>query len=116
MRTYLVATAMICSFMIVDASAKEFKYRKKTSLRIGQSIVLKGVRSGSCGDKAPTWAQVRGRLPRSKTGSFSNGGTGTVNSSSCGGKVGARGIRFTAKKRGKERLRIFKDYIRITVK
>jgi hypothetical protein len=99
----------------VETHAKDFKYKRSVTLKIGQSVVLKGVRRG-CGKSAPTWAGIKGRLPRSKLGSFSDGGTGTYSSVRCGRKVGARGVKFTAKKAGKEKLVIFLDPFRITVK
>jgi|GEM_PF-1598311 len=99
----------------VPTQATDFKYRKSVTLNVGQSIILKGVRSHNCGDKAPSWSRVRSRLPKTKLGKFSNGGDGFTDSGSCGGRVGARGILFTAKKPGKEQLTIYKDKVRITV-
>lgn len=99
----------------VPAQATDFKYRRAVTLQIGQSIILKGVRSHDCSDRAPSWGHVRSGLPKTKLGKFSNGGKGYTDSNSCGGRVAARGIRFTAKKSGKETLTIFKDSVRITV-
>jgi hypothetical protein len=80
------------------------------------------VRKGNCSQQqAPSWAAVRGGLPASRTGAFSDGGAGTVQSSYCKkrfnlDRVAARGVRFTARNRGTERLTIFKDPVSITVR
>ena len=109
---FILGTIILSS----NSSAADFKYKRSVTLKIGQSVILKGVRSRDCGDKAEEWGPIKNRLPKSKLGKFSDGGAGTVSSNSCGGKVGGRGIRFTADKVGKERLVIFSDAVRITVK
>lgn len=114
--TMLLGIGLTCSISLIAAEARDIRYKKTVTLRVGQTTTLKGVRSHNCGDRAPSWSEVRGGLPRSRTGSFSNGGAGTVKSRSCGGRVGARGVRFTAKRPGRERLRIYNDYVRITVR
>ncbi|AXS41130.1 hypothetical protein D1F64_15270 [Breoghania sp. L-A4] len=87
------------------------------TLKVGESIVLKGVRNADCDNTVPSWDHVRRGLPRSKLGVFSDGGAGTVQSKSCGNKrVGARGVRFKARKTGTEQLSIFSDGVRVTVK
>lgn len=103
-------------FTINSANAQNIPYKKSVTLKVGQSVVLKGVRSRDCGDVAEPWTPIKARLPKSKLGSFSNGGEGTVKSRSCKKRVAARGILFTAEKVGKERLLIFSDPVRITVK
>ncbi|WP_146048513.1 hypothetical protein [Roseibium marinum] len=107
---------LIMTVNIQGAFSKDFRYHKSVSLNVGQSLVLKGVRSRDCDDKAPSWSHIKKRLPSSSTGKFSDGGAGTVKSSSCGGRVGARGILFTAEKLGKEQLSIFGDDVRISVR
>jgi len=109
------AAAMIFAFTL-PADAKDFPYRRNVTLSVGGSTVLKGVRSGDCSDSAPSWSRVSRGLPKSKLGSFSDGGEGTVKSNSCGQRVGARGVRFTAKTKGTERFVIFDDTISVTVK
>jgi len=116
MRLFIVTLLATVVLSAVAAEARDFKFKGTATLKVGQSVILKGVRRSNCGDKAPSWGRIRGKLPRSKTGSYSNGGVGTVKSNSCGGEVGARGVKFTAKKAGKERLKIFGDFVRITVK
>lgn len=109
----LVSMAVMFS---TSAFAAEFKYRKSVTLKVGQSIILKGIRSADCSRAAPSWGQVRHHIPRSKLGTFSNGGAGTTKSRSCDGTVGARGVKFTAKNAGSERLVVADDPIRIRVK
>lgn len=119
MRLFIMALIATIIFSVVTAFAADtenFLFYNTVRLEVGESLVLKGVRSSDCGDKAPRWGGIRLKLPRSKTGSYSNGGIGTVNSISCGGKVAARGVKFTAKKAGKEKLKIFGDVVKITVR
>lgn len=110
------ATATFLAIGCASADAKDIGYRKYVTLKVGQSAVLKGVRSG-CEEKvAPTWNRIRSRLPKSRTGAFSDGGAGTVRSKSCKGRVPARAVRFTAKTPGTETLVIYNDGVRVTVK
>lgn len=111
-----IAAALIASFT-VPAIARDFPYKRNVSLSVGQSVVLKGVRSGSCSTtKAPSWGDVSGKLPKPKLGTLSDGGAGMVNSTSCNGRTAARGVKFTAKKTGSERFVVFDDTISVTVK
>lgn len=103
------------------AAAGDFAYHRSVSLKVGQSIVLKGVRNHNCGTRPPGWASIQRQLPKSKLGSFSDGGTGTVQSNFCRERhdikrVAARGVRFTARTRGQERLTILRDPVSITVR
>lgn len=103
-------------FLPLSTQAANFKYRKRVTLSVGKSIVLKGVRSYNCGRKGSSWKRIRRGLPRSRLGVFVDGGSGTTISRRCGGKVGARGVRFIAKRPGKETLTIYKDRVSITVR
>ncbi len=111
-----VACAFLVLLSIVNIGwAQGFPFNRNVTLSIGDSIILKGVRSACDGTRAPAWAQVKSRLPKSKTGKFSNGGAGTVISDSCGKELPARGVKFKATKSGSESFTIFKDRFRITV-
>lgn len=119
--TAALALAGSLTLAAVAAQAKDFRYHRQVTLKVGQSVVLKGVRHANCGTEAPSWSSIARGLPASKTGSFSDGGAGTVESEFCKKTfkikaVGARGVRFTAKQRGQERLTIFKDPVSITVR
>lgn len=117
MRFFIVLFTIITSVLFWSpTSASDFKYRKKVTLKIGQSTILKGVRSPGCIDAVPSWQNLKRELPNSNLGTFSDGGSGVVKSNYCKKTVGARGIRFTAQRAGKERLRIFADPVRIIVK
>ncbi len=105
----------------LDASAQDFRYHRSVTLKVGQSIVLKGVRNSNCGTRAPSWSSLARQLPSTSLGSFSDGGAGTVQSDFCKKRfkiksVAARGVRFTAKQRGKQKLTIFRDPVSITVR
>ena len=116
-RMFLVpAFFMYLAITTIEAHADNIPYKRSVKLEVGQSVVLKGVRSRDCGKIPEPWVPIRDLLPKSKLGSFSDGGVGTVKSRHCGKIVAARGIKFTAKTPGKERLIIFKDSVRITVK
>lgn len=110
-----LAAAMILAFAL-PTEAKDFPYKRNVTLSVGSSTVLKGVRNGDCSDNPPSWSKVSLRLPKSKLGRFSDAGEGTVKSNSCGQRVGARGVRFTARTKGTERFIVFDDEISVTVK
>lgn len=97
------------------ALAAEIPYNAKPSIKVGQTVVLKGVRS-DCGEAAQSWKQIAGKLPTSKLGTFSDGGVGTVNSRRCKGVTPARAVRFTATEKGRESFTIAGDDFTITVK
>ncbi|MBL4646967.1 MAG: hypothetical protein JKY99_10990 [Rhizobiales bacterium] len=96
------------------AFASDFKYHKKVNLRVGQSIVVKGVRGKCSGTKAPSFKSLH--LPKIRLGKFSDGGAGTVQSKSCKKRVPARGVKFTATKPGFDKFEIYKDSVIINVK
>lgn len=112
-----IAILMLLPMMIIPSGyswAGDIPYQRSVSLSVGQSTILKGVRTECDGNRAPSFASLR--LPKPKTGRLSNGGTGTVESGSCGKTVPARAIKFTATKKGSESITIYKDRIKITVK
>lgn len=117
MRPFMLAglVAMVGVAFALPAAAKDFPYNRNVTLSVGKSIILKGVRSSDCSDDVRSWSSVAKRLPKSKLGTFSDGGEGTVKSNSCGKVVGARGVRFTAKTKGTEQFVVFDDAIKVTV-
>lgn len=117
---FFLASATI-AVLAGPATAQDIKYHRSVTLSVGQSIVLKGVRNSNCGTRAPSWQSIAKKLPASRLGTYSDGGTGTVKSNHCFNTYGvhyvpARGVRFTAKARGTEKLKIFQDPVSITVK
>ena len=95
--------------------AGDIPYNSNVNLKVGQSVVLKGVRAKCDGTKAPSFASLK-KLPKPKTGVLSDGGAGTVDSKRCKGRVPGRAVIFTAKKAGSERLIIYKDEVIIKVR
>lgn len=108
-------TILMFSFFILPSNtmANEITLKKKVNIRIGQSIVVKGVRPNGCDNPTPPTSL---RLPKTSLGTFSTGKTGVTRSRRCGGKVPAREVVFTAKQKGKETFEIYLDKITITVK
>lgn len=117
MKSVLIAAATSVSILLAIPTgvSAEIAFNKKVSLKVGQSIVLKGVRGDCDAKRAPAFSNLR-RLPRPKTGVLKDGGAGTVTSDSCKKKVPARAIKFKATKPGKERITIYRDKFSITVK
>jgi len=114
---FATISAAVSAIMTVSAAAAEFPYRRNVTLSVGQSVVLKGVRGADCSKTAaPSWGKIKGRLPKATLGTFSDGGAGTTKSNSCGGVVAARGVKFTAKTKGKEKFVVYDDAISVTVK
>ena len=110
-------TLLLASLLSHTAAlAEDFGFREAVELAVGDSVILKGVRNRECGAEAPSWERISGGLPSSDLGKLSDGGAGYTESDRCGGRVPARGIRFTATRSGTETLEVYKDEIRITVK
>jgi hypothetical protein len=97
------------------AEEAAFTYRPSIAVKPGKELLVKGVRGKNCKDPAPEWDEVAAKLPVSVTGTFSDGGIGTVRSRKCGKVVPARGIKFTATTKGRERLTVFRDRVAVTV-
>jgi hypothetical protein len=106
---------LLLLFGVQYAQAKDFTYKKHLTLKVGQSVILKGVRYRCSTTRAPSFKSLR-KLPRLKTGILMDGGIGTMQSRTCKGRVAARGIRFKATKKGKETALIYSDAFYITVK
>lgn len=118
-RSLIATTAIAVSFsltLFASASlAQTIPYKRNVTLNVGESIILKGVRGNDC-ETAPSWGHISDRMPRSKLGRLSNGGTGFVNSNACGKRVPGRAVKFTAQRSGSEQIVVFNDPISITVK
>jgi len=113
----LFVLSILCVGSSLPALAQDFPYNRNASLQVGQSIVLKGVRSADCSlTEAPSWKRVSSQLPQTKLGRFSDGGVGTVNSNQCKGRVAARAVRFTATHAGQEQFTILEDSFTIAVR
>ncbi len=117
MRLLLAAAAS--AFLVAlsaPSDAKDMPYSSKVSVKVGQSVLVMSIRHKDCGAPARAFSHYKPQLPKSKLGTFSDGGVGTTRSSRCKAVVPARGVIFTAKKPGTERLRLMGDPVSITVK
>lgn len=112
--TLAIVLGMSCGPAVL-AEEIAFNYRPSVAIKPGKELLLKGVRGKNCNDPAPEWDEVVAKLPVSATGTFSDGGLGTVRSRKCGKAVPARGIKFTATTKGREKLTVFRDRVAVTV-
>ena len=108
----LVAGVILAGTAI--SQAKDIPYYDKVRLKVGQSIVLKGVRTRCNGKTAPKFSRLT-KLPKPKLGVLVDGGAGTVLSKNCDRRVPARAIRFKATKKGRETITIYDDRVSIRV-
>ncbi|MBX3547430.1 hypothetical protein [Chelatococcus sp.] len=118
MNRYVVGIGTFFLFIPIgfsDASAQSITFSRNIALKIGQSVIVHGIRGRTCSDGAPSWSQAKAELPSSSLGSFSDGGVGTRNSRACGGMVPARAVRFKAIRKGSEVLNIQQDPISVTI-
>lgn len=113
-RFILLLSSLIFAMWCGGASAEGIPYRRHVTLKVGEAVVLKGVR-GDCGAPAPSWSRLSPHLPPTTLGRFSDGGPGEVSSKSCKGMTPARAVRFTATQKGSETLLIFEDTVSVTV-
>lgn len=114
LRAYLALSGLIFAVSCGGVSAEGIPYRRNVTLKVGETVVLKGVR-GDCGAPPPSWSQLSSSLPPTALGRFSDGGPGEVSSKSCKGTTPARAVRFTATQKGSETLLIFEDKVSVTV-
>jgi hypothetical protein len=112
----LAAAALLLVFSSAGVAAQDFAYKRNPTLKVGQTIVLKGVRAPDCRGDAPTWATIAPGLPKPKLGKLSDGGAGHTMSNRCKGRVAARGVRYTATTPGTESFTIYDDKFTVVVK
>ena len=107
------------------AADPTWKMQSAFSLTVGQTAIVYAVRGKECTDEAPSYDSIRGQLPSTTLGSFTDGGTVQRESGRCalpnaragqGGWVKARAIAFTASKTGYEILGFYSDRVAVTVK
>ncbi|MGI3169608.1 hypothetical protein ACRARG_10670 [Pseudooceanicola sp. C21-150M6] len=113
-----ILTSVVLGAVAGAAQAEnKIKYQKKVSLKVGQAMVVHGMR-GECG-AMPTKAQIKKmeqRYGKLGVGRIVAGKPGTRNSKSCGGKTPAIEAIFVAETPGQVMVDIFGDPIAITVK
>lgn len=114
----LIATVPIyitgCSTSGPLFEAKHISPLTNVSLEVGESVIVHGA-IDQCRKDSLRWSDVSLQVPNSKTGFFSNGGYGVIDSKRCGGITPALQIRFTANQTGSERLIVAGDPVNIVV-
>ncbi|MCC0020216.1 MAG: hypothetical protein H6888_03975 [Nitratireductor sp.] len=98
------------------ALAEMIPYNPRISMKVGQTVVLKGIRSACDGNRAPNFHALSSRFPRIVLGKFKDGGTGTMESRNCGKEVPARKILFTATKKGHAKFNLYQDEFDISIR
>lgn len=112
---HLAWPTLSATLLAGPAVAADFDWQYDVRLRVGESAIVAAARADCGKDNIPSWKRVSGELPRSSTGRFADGGTGTVRSGKCGGDTPARGILFRADQSGSETLKVYGERIKITV-
>lgn len=111
-----VALIFLALFMATSARADPIPYNPKITMKVGQTVTLKGVRTECDGTRAPRFDSIKRRFPRVGIGEFRDGGAGTVLSDRCRKEVPARGVLFKATKSGRATFKLYKDSFDITVR
>lgn len=113
MRLVLMFVAILVA---TAASAEQIPYNPRITMKVGQTVTLKGVRTHCDGRRAPGYFFIKGRFPKVAIGEFKDGGSGTVDSRSCKKEVPARAVLFKATEKGRAKFELYKDRFDITVK
>jgi hypothetical protein len=123
MTRYAFALALAAVIATGGARADEARWTlpQTVSLAVGQTAPIYAKRANECGAPAPSFAEIKSRLPKTALGTFSDAGLVQRMSGSCTPDkravwVEARGINFTAAKPGTEVLRFFGDPVTLTVR
>jgi len=115
----------LAAAIAIAASARadqpQWTLPQTVSVAVGQTAPIYAKRADTCGNPAPTFDEIRNRLPRTALGTFSDAGVVQRMSGSCTPDkravwVEARGIAFTAAKPGSEILRFFGDSVSLSVR
>ena len=113
-RSFSLAAAVLALLSSQSpTAAQSIPYNASPTVRVGQTVTLKGVR-GECGQQPSPFNRLT-QLPRPNHGRLSAGKVGTVNSNSCGGPTPALEIRYTGTSPGTERFTIYNDAFTVTV-
>ena len=108
--------AAILFLFASQAHAEKIPYNPKITMKVGQTVTLKGVRTQCDGKRAPSYVSISNRFPKLKIGYYKDGGKGTVMSGFCKKEVPARAVLFKATKKGRTKFKLFKDSFDITVR
>ena len=120
----LAALAMLCVGFAgtVATSSREdtfahlpgIGYDASVRLPLGTSRLIHG-EHGQCGGPAPSWDEIRTRIPATDLGRFADGGLARKMVNECGEEVAVRAVMFTAARPGIEETVLLGDYMRIEV-
>lgn len=114
-RFLIFSILLILGFGTLSAKAGNVLYNPKIKLKVGQSIVMKGVRNRKCEKTtAPSMAALP-KLPKLKTGTIRAAGVGKAESRHCKGVVPVRIIKFHAMRPGRENVKVYGDKFSIIV-
>jgi hypothetical protein len=113
LRLTLAAAAALFATLASPALAQNIPYNANPTVRVGQTVILKGVR-GECGQQPLPFNRLT-QLPRPNHGRLSAGRVGTIVSNSCGGPTPALEIRYTGTSPGTESFTVYNDRFTITV-
>jgi hypothetical protein len=121
----LVSALVVAGILVVAVAARaegpQWTLPQTVSVAVGQSAPIYAKRANDCGAPPQSFAEIRGRLPKTGLGTFSDAGIVQRMSRACTPDkrdvwVEARGIAFTATKPGSEILRFFGDPVSLTVR
>jgi hypothetical protein len=117
----LAVGGLLVAIAAARADSPQWTLPQTVSVAVGQSAPIYAKRADTCGAPAPTFAEIKARLPKTALGTFSDAGVVQRMSGSCTPDkravwVEARGITFTAAKPGSEILRFFGDSVSLSVR
>jgi hypothetical protein len=117
----LSLAALVTAGIAARADEPQWTLPQTVSLSVGQSGPIYAKRANECGAPAPSFSEIKNRLPKTALGTYSDAGLVQRMSGACTPDkravwVEARGIAFTATKPGTEVLRFFGDPVTLTVR
>ncbi len=106
--------ALASAALVVSVSTPALS--NTVEMRVGQTKHITAYRADKCGAGAPTFNQIKSRLPRSSIVEYSDGGTSSRVSDQCKTRVPTRAVNGKAVKTGKETRRYQSGSVTIVVK
>mmetsp|Transcript_12734 Transcript_12734/g.20282 ORF Transcript_12734/g.20282 Transcript_12734/m.20282 type:complete len:114 (-) Transcript_12734:116-457(-) len=113
MLRYILIMLFILGSQALANPNNQIPFHKSVELKVGQSMVVNGFR-GECGSRPKNVDPNRTR--DTKLGVLSNGKWGVTKSRTCGGWTPAVEVIFTAKKKGRETIKVAGERIRVRVR
>jgi len=115
----------LAAAIAIAASARadepQWTLPQTVAVAVSQTAPIYAKRADTCGNPAPTFDEIKNRLPRTALGTLSDAGIVQRMSGACQPNkravwVQARGINFTAAKPGSAILRFFGDSVSLSVR